>query len=445
MSSLHQTFQDAVKVALFLGVSFIWIDCLCIYQDSNDDWIQEASLMGKVYENGLCNISATEAKDSKGGLCVGRTAKIHQDCYVYSEWEDVENKQWRIMAAPFLLSWLLEGPALYRGWIVQERILAPRVLHFGPRQLYWECQNFDACETFVDGVPSKHITSESNRGIPFKKSRFDAVQSPSKIGLSDTRSILGAWRQIVNMYAECQLTREEDKLVAISGLAKTVQAALGGTPYYAGLFETSLLASLCWGTFLGTGKRPTQYRAPTWSWASIDGRILDWGCRGTDRQRSFELELASVVDVSVEPCTTDLTGQVEGGYIRLRGYLWTMGDVLASSAQNITPNAKINGISIPSGFPGKKPRISEDVDELGKNIHLMPIQWRNKQRRNVDCLMLQPTNFKTGTFLRYGYMDLDGDIFGIRASKLGGVTGVVNEEWMEYEEKVGDQCTICII
>lgn len=62
-----KTFQDAVEITRFLGISYIWIDSLCIIQNSQADWRYEASLMSDVYKYALFNISATAATDDTGG------------------------------------------------------------------------------------------------------------------------------------------------------------------------------------------------------------------------------------------------------------------------------------------------------------------------------------------------------------------------------------------
>lgn len=61
VSELPRTFQDAIVVARKLGLRYLWIDSLCIIQDSpgDVDWAHESSLMNDVYGNSSCNISAT--------------------------------------------------------------------------------------------------------------------------------------------------------------------------------------------------------------------------------------------------------------------------------------------------------------------------------------------------------------------------------------------------
>jgi hypothetical protein len=56
---LPLTFQDAIMVTRSLGLKFIWIDSLCIFQDAHENWVRESSLMGKVYSQAFCNIGVT--------------------------------------------------------------------------------------------------------------------------------------------------------------------------------------------------------------------------------------------------------------------------------------------------------------------------------------------------------------------------------------------------
>ncbi|KAK3902483.1 hypothetical protein C8A05DRAFT_33829 [Staphylotrichum tortipilum] len=66
LGSPPQTFVDAIEVARVLFVRYLWIDALLILQDSNDDWQAESTNMGKVYQNGLCNLAATGAAATNG-------------------------------------------------------------------------------------------------------------------------------------------------------------------------------------------------------------------------------------------------------------------------------------------------------------------------------------------------------------------------------------------
>ncbi|PSN73505.1 HET-domain-containing protein, partial [Corynespora cassiicola Philippines] len=58
---LSNTFKDALHIARRLGMSYIWIDSLCIIQDDPQDWTRESSLMAQIYETSALNIAATRS------------------------------------------------------------------------------------------------------------------------------------------------------------------------------------------------------------------------------------------------------------------------------------------------------------------------------------------------------------------------------------------------
>jgi hypothetical protein len=74
------------------------------------------------------------------------------------------------------------------------------------------------------------------------------------------------------MYSECNLSFKQDKLVAIAGLAKIINDR-SQVPYYAGLWADDILGGLLWLAKCPTLTHPGVHRAPSWSWASLDGPI----------------------------------------------------------------------------------------------------------------------------------------------------------------------------
>jgi hypothetical protein len=139
---LPKTFQDAIAVARHLGVQFLWIDSLCILQDSGDDWAAESAKMGDVYRNSFCNISATAAVDSRTGCFLERDPLLAQICMVrINPSSDLaSNSKVYELAPPRLWdSQVTRAPLNHRAWVVQERIFAPRIIHFCRNQLFWEC------------------------------------------------------------------------------------------------------------------------------------------------------------------------------------------------------------------------------------------------------------------------------------------------------------------
>ena len=81
-ADLPRTFQEAVYVTMYLGISYIWIDALCIIQDSKEDWAREAALMDEVYAYALVNLAAAASSDSSGGLFRYREPRSIMPCSI---------------------------------------------------------------------------------------------------------------------------------------------------------------------------------------------------------------------------------------------------------------------------------------------------------------------------------------------------------------------------
>lgn len=131
----NKNFEEAMEVARRLQVRYIWIDSLCIVQDSVDnlDWKYEATLMHQVYRNSYCNIAASDSGDSKGGLFRGRTRSPDEG---RDEWPQqvattlyeprheqstsfFTGKKWRVVHRDLWQKDLLGSQLYTRGWVFQ--------------------------------------------------------------------------------------------------------------------------------------------------------------------------------------------------------------------------------------------------------------------------------------------------------------------------------------
>lgn len=155
-SQLCQTFLDAMEVTKQLGVQRLWIDSLCIMQDSTHDWMQESAVMNDIYRHSWCNIAATSAPDGSYGILGSLRSK--QPISGQAVRLKVALKSYDIIVVGYSeLVWMKEvddAPLKSRGWVVQELILSPLVLHFGTRQMFWDCAELRACESFQKGTSS---------------------------------------------------------------------------------------------------------------------------------------------------------------------------------------------------------------------------------------------------------------------------------------------------
>ncbi|KAF8858560.1 HET-domain-containing protein [Acephala macrosclerotiorum] len=137
LKALPKTFSEAIKATRKLGVRYIWIDSLCIIQDSLEDWQRESVLMGKVYSNCLCTIAAADSKDCHGGLI-----QAPEGYAVLRSWSK-DDSDTGMLLKPTVQLWdkvLEASPFNRRGWTLQERELSPRILYFTKDTMHFECR-----------------------------------------------------------------------------------------------------------------------------------------------------------------------------------------------------------------------------------------------------------------------------------------------------------------
>jgi len=289
ISKLPRTFQDAIEITRRLGYQYLWIDAMCIIQDSVDDWSFEALRMAAVYENGVCNIAALGAVNSHGGCFATRCPLEHYSCRL------VENSDMDIYATSMetYLELLSEsdpesnapGAIHTRAWIVQERLMSPRNVYFGSRIIRWECRS----KMSKDNSPEKELENDlisdrlALRGKMSKK-HFAALRQPLNptTHTTDCETFNVAWGDFVALYTRCALTQDKDKFFAAAGMVEIVQRSTGMTNI-SGLWEELLPTQILWRRiFTNKDKdelitQPLYQRAPSWSWVSRDGPISLYG------------------------------------------------------------------------------------------------------------------------------------------------------------------------
>ncbi|KAL9065119.1 MAG: hypothetical protein Q9161_008437 [Pseudevernia consocians] len=261
IQELPQTFRDAITVAHWFQVRWLWIDSLCIIQDSDADWQREALLMDRVYKQGYLNISADWNADSRDGLFNPRSPMRVQPLTI--ELPETGQTIHLIVDERDMFGWVNTAPLSQRAWVFQERHLARRNLHFTEREMFFECcckAPYFASETFPNGAPRFH----NQRNTQLNPSPTTPLRS--------TDEIHSLWSELCEMYSEKKLSNPTDKSVAISGLAKEFQKLLPHDTYFSGMWWSTFPLCLCWES----RSRPVQkdlLKAPSWSWTSIDGEV----------------------------------------------------------------------------------------------------------------------------------------------------------------------------
>ncbi|KAL9615377.1 MAG: hypothetical protein Q9167_000205 [Letrouitia subvulpina] len=187
-SELPKSFMDAVTACRKLDIKYLWIDSLCIIQDSKKDWQAESATMGNVYGNSTLTIAAASAKDSYEGCFFQRNALRTRPCFarVFGVWCIVErhpNLLEEIYGDLRLTSdWILDT----RAWVLQEQILACRTVNFLNDGVYWNCANLRASEqhpTGLSGVPQANMDFRSQlQGIIYGTRLFTGLRKAVAYG-----------------------------------------------------------------------------------------------------------------------------------------------------------------------------------------------------------------------------------------------------------------------
>jgi hypothetical protein len=331
--ALPNTVKDAVQVTCALDLRYLWVDALCIIQDSAKDMIKELERMSEYYRNAYCVIAASASHGADEGFLKPwyRSRRFP----MFGKLADVIRSELNV---PFLgpdgergtIALNITSPDVYlanknplsqRAWALQERLLCSRYLHFPVDQGFaLQCDHeeqfagkivYDSSPDYA-GHQARCGRSRMLQGTPLEDgSAFAVPDLPIEVN--------EIWRTMVEEYSSMKLSFSSDKLVAIAALAESYHRNYDRNPgsYFAGHWRGELVESLWWFTRSewDSESRPF-YRAPSWSWASIEGTIYHW----TDGLPA--VETIDIIDVGTTLLHPSLPfGAVTDGYLIVQGRL----------------------------------------------------------------------------------------------------------------------------
>lgn len=143
IATLPKTFQQAIQIAQSLNIGYLWIDSLCIVQDDSEDWNHESELMEQVFSSAYITIAATCASGTDDGFLKERPERQ------YIQMTNVNASYFVCEAIDNFYLDVDQAELNKRGWVLQERALSRRSIHFTDRQCYWECGGGVRCETLT--------------------------------------------------------------------------------------------------------------------------------------------------------------------------------------------------------------------------------------------------------------------------------------------------------
>lgn len=302
--SFPRTFQEAIQICRSVGISYIWIDSLCIVQNDAEDWRHEAARMKDVYAGNVLTIAASEAANGSEG-CFPERPDINKRRRPPLQFETMNPESQEPIFVRIYERDVRERtgdtPLSERGWALQEAILSHRNLYCVQPEMHWQCSRVHRIEEGISFQRDKTGT-EGKEPLP---AVFSTFQHRS-------------WHAWMHDYSHRKFTIPRDRLSALAGVVDHFAEKTGYT-HLLGCWQESLLADLLWmrSGEMG-GKLAFELPGiPSWSWIAKGGVMFDFWENGSPGANVTDHTI--VVRAEVEWHDTPLVSDVKRTELVLEG------------------------------------------------------------------------------------------------------------------------------
>ncbi|KAG6362903.1 hypothetical protein INS49_007998 [Diaporthe citri] len=256
---LTTTKKDSITVSEKLGIRNLWIDALCIIQDSKDDWTAEAAKMSGISLGSLVTIVAAASSSAEHGCFNQRSASTMEVLRaneklisVQSSFSDGRKSNLHIITD----WWGREKLSSREGLEIEDlsTYFPEGFFSVTSQMLLWECSH---CRLSEDRFPQL----QGDRLYPLEPVGSGVCRGPEPALTTETW-----YTGLMEQFSGRQLTSEGDKMVTIGALAKATSWGRH-MPYLAGLWGDSIRSGMMWRRD-GPGSKSKTMTCPSWSWAS---------------------------------------------------------------------------------------------------------------------------------------------------------------------------------
>ncbi|KAF1984612.1 hypothetical protein K402DRAFT_465135, partial [Aulographum hederae CBS 113979] len=295
VEDLPATLKQAMLFCCRLGVSWIWIDALCMIQDDHEDKLMEIKRMGGIFQNALVTFVVEGAASMIEGIFA-----ISDPSHVGIDSVEIEELN-QLHKGPFRSKKLRRQlqhpdhdafrhsshfvPQRYddktqilhsRAWTFQECLLSSRLIIFSSQELRWTCLAETSCECGVASgdVPPNRFGFSGTLLSLFQERNFEIGPA----GTPNFAKLAHGWNTLLQHYCTRQLSFNDDRAHGIDGVAQKFASAFEDR-WIAGMWSESLLIWLYW-TVAGTRTAlKGSAKWPSWSWLSAvptTGLLIIW-------------------------------------------------------------------------------------------------------------------------------------------------------------------------
>ncbi|RDW74190.1 hypothetical protein BP5796_07632 [Coleophoma crateriformis] len=420
-AAMPKTLQDAVTTTRQLGFRYLWIDALCIIQGDEDEWQHQHPLLADVYLNARLVLAADSAVDQESGFLQQLSTVVRPDTrHLESRWTQALADQHLEQNAreesstrcPSPLNW--DEPLNQRAWSLSEAIFANRIVHFTSLGMVWECNEIRECEK---GCVQTLQEDDTDSFRLFRDVAIAKDCTPVELYRKWDTVVEHFTRRNINSHPD-ETYKDSLKLVALARMAgkfsQILEQVLGRDDrYLAGIWRDNLASSLLWttdaradGNLTAKWRRPEAPRAPTWSWASIEGPVFF-------NQLEDYRPAIIIDDASVEYCNPcDEFGQVLSGSLAVQGRLLhglkiqreSLPDSngIAERHVKISPSTPYIDLHFSCDVPLSESELGHEYSCLYLGRGEVGVATDEGTRTYWACLLLRPVPNKSKVFERAG-------------------------------------------
>jgi hypothetical protein len=271
---LPQAIQDAITLVPTLGLRYLWVDSLCIVQDSARSWKLNAFNMDLIYGHATLTICGADGENATEGL-----RAMHRDKHNSAQHTAEVLPGCNLMLTKPPESSIRRTTWDSRAWTFQERLLSRRTLLFVDGRVYFQCRSTGMSEDIV----------ADHEGAGWS---LDLVNAPLQILRQVDKKPIWVYNKAVELYTRRSLTKQADILAAFSGIYKMLECKLRG-PFVFGLPTSHFDLAILWQSERAANRRviPKDEAAklseserdfPSWAWCGWEGSAILYDARTLD-------------------------------------------------------------------------------------------------------------------------------------------------------------------
>lgn len=323
--NLPATISDAIDFCRGIGIRFLWIDSICIDQQSQEMKDYLIPRMDSIYMRAMVTIIAAAGDDANAGLPGVRPGTRSDDRDIIS----IQGRKFITAHAP-AKEVIAKTTWWKRAWTFQEGWLSPRCFIFTPYEVLFCCTRSTSRESLHSFSP------EIENGLANRLFMTHEIGFPTGIAqISQEDRISSLFTGIMRLYNKRQLTSEDDRIKAIQGCLNIITQHCS-IPCWHGMpmQHDAIGGALMWRHMESSKRRNFQF--PSYSWASWDSEPLYFR-----EINVFDNDFANIEELESHPSLPSLssgcpalaiTGPVAELYIKpLSGDEWCLDEDVHSA------------------------------------------------------------------------------------------------------------------